>query len=71
VDYEGGGAYAAVDGEGEIALRLDGEALKPVRVVDPGLFELTVHERSERHRLEIEPSPGLQIYSIQFAAGVP
>src|SRR3954451_2648951 len=29
VDYEGGGAYAAVDGEGEIALRLDGEALKP------------------------------------------
>jgi hypothetical protein len=70
-DYEAGGAYAATDGEGEISVWLDGEAQEPVTVTHPGLQELSSHERSERHRLELEPSPGLQIYSIQFAAGVP
>lgn len=71
LDYEASGAYAAADGEGEITLRLDGESLDPIEVVDPGLYELTVHERSERHTLEVEPSPRVQIYSLQFAAGVP
>jgi hypothetical protein len=42
-----------------------------VRVTHPGLLELTAHDRTERHSLELEPSPGVLIYSIQFAAGVP
>ena len=71
LDYEAGGAYAATDGDGEIAIRLDGEPLDPTRVTHPGLHELASHERTERHRLTLEPSPGLLIYSIQFAAGVP
>jgi hypothetical protein len=71
LEYEGGGAYAATDGEGEIAIRMDGEEIEPVRVRYPGLQELTSHDHSERHALELEPSPGLLIYSIQFAAGVP
>ena len=69
--YEAGGAYAATDGEGEIAIQLDGRQLEPVRVTHAGLQELTAHERTERHSLELQPSPGLQIYSIQFAAGIP
>jgi hypothetical protein len=69
--YEAGGAYAATDGEGEIALRLDGEAREPIVVDAPGLQELTLHDHTEKHRLELEPSPGLLIYSIQFAAGIP
>jgi hypothetical protein len=40
-------------------------------VTHPGLQELTAHERTERHHLRLEPSPGVLIYSIQFAAGVP
>jgi len=71
LSYQAGGAYAATDGEGEIAIRMDGERMDPVRVTHPGLQELTSHGRTERHALELEPSPGLLIYSIQFAAGIP
>jgi hypothetical protein len=71
LSYEAGGAYAATDGEGEIAIRVDGEEREAVRVAHSGLQELTIHDRTERHELELEPSPGLLIYSIQFAAAVP
>jgi hypothetical protein len=71
VAYEAGGAYAATDGEGEIRLRLDGEPLDAVMVTHPGLQELALHERSESHTLELEPSPRVRLYSLQFAAGVP
>jgi hypothetical protein len=69
--YEAGGSYAATDGEGRIEIRVDGEARDAIEVTHPGLQELTVHERTERHTLRLEPSPGLLVYSIQFAAGVP
>jgi hypothetical protein len=71
LEYEAGGACAATDGEGEITVRVDGEPADTVRVTHPGLQELISHDRTERHRLELEPSPGLLIYSIQFAAGLP
>ncbi|HSD23515.1 MAG TPA: hypothetical protein VLB79_04230 [Solirubrobacterales bacterium] len=71
LEYEAGGAYAATDGEGEITIRVDGEPRDPVEVSVPGLQELTAHDRTERHALRLEPSPGVLIYSIQFAAGVP
>jgi hypothetical protein len=71
LDYEAGGAYAATDGVGEISLRMDGKSIEPIRVTHPGLQELTSHDHTERHRLELELSPGLLIYSIQFAAGTP
>ena len=70
-EYEAGGAYAATDGEGEITISVDAETRDPVEIRDPGLQELTTHERTERHTLRLEPSPGLLIYSIQFAAGIP
>jgi hypothetical protein len=69
--YEAGGAYAATDGDGEIDLSIDGRPMERLRVTHPGLQELTSHERTERHTLRLEPSPGLLLYSIQFAAGVP
>jgi hypothetical protein len=71
ISYQAGGAYAATDGGGEISIRVDGEARDPIEVSHPGLQQLTVHDRTERHRLELEPAPGLLIYSIQFAAGLP
>lgn len=71
LDYEAGGAYAATDGEGRIDVRIDGEEGDPVEVTHPGLQELTFHERTERHSLELRPTPGLLVYSLQFAAGVP
>ena len=71
ITYRAGGAYAATDGDGEIAISVDGEPRTPVRITHPGLQELTSHERTEGHTLRLEPSPGLLVYSIQFAAGVP
>jgi hypothetical protein len=70
-EYEAGGAYAAADGEGEIAVRLDGEDRGSIEIDFPGLQELTVHDRTERHRITLDPSPAVSIYSIQFAAGLP
>jgi hypothetical protein len=70
-EYRAGGVYAATDGEGEIAIRVDGEEYAPIQVSYPGLQELTLHEHTEEHGIRLEWSPGLSIYSIQFAAGVP
>jgi hypothetical protein len=71
LEYGAGGAYAATDGEGEIEIWVDDQELEPVRVDHSGLQELTSHERTERHHLRLDPSPGLLIYSIQFAAALP
>jgi hypothetical protein len=71
LSYEAGGAYAAVDGVGKIAVRLDDADREPVPVSDPGLVELVAHERTERHRIELSPSGELRVYSIQFAAAPP
>jgi hypothetical protein len=71
IEYEAGGAYAATDGEGRIDIRVDGTPGEPIDVKHAGLQELTAHEHTERHRLELEPSPGLLLYSIQFPAALP
>jgi hypothetical protein len=67
VPYEAGGAFLAAGGAGEVAVRLDGEPRDPVAIDRPGLHPVAVHERHERHRLELEPGPGVEIYSVQFA----
>jgi hypothetical protein len=71
VAYEAGGAYVATDGEGRIEMWIDGEEQDPVEIAHPGLRELTAHDHTERHSLELRPGPGLLVYSLQFAAGVP
>jgi hypothetical protein len=70
-EYEAGGAYAATAGEGEIAIRVDGEERGSIEVTFPGLQKLTSHERTEKHSLSLEPTAGLRVYSVQFSAGVP
>ena len=69
--YEAGGAFLAADGEGEVALSVDGEPREPVAIRHPGLHALTAHERHESHRLELRPSPGVALYSVQFAPAPP
>jgi hypothetical protein len=71
VPYEAGGAFATAEGNGEIALELDGSARESVAIDGPGLYSLTEHERHEQHELLLRPSPGLRIWSVSFAAGVP
>jgi hypothetical protein len=71
VDYEAGGAYATVEGAGEIATALDGVPSGVIEVAASGLYQMVEHPRHEAHRLTLHPSPGLRIWSVGFAAGVP
>jgi hypothetical protein len=71
IPYEAGGVYATVEGEGEMAVELDGAAAEPVPVAGAGLYPLAEHPRHERHTLVLQPSLGLRIWSISFAAGTP
>jgi hypothetical protein len=68
--YEGAGAAVTVDGEGELVYELDGEPRR-VEIAAPGLYELSSHERHEPHRLRLHPSPGLELWCVAFAPGVP
>ena len=69
--YEAGGAFATVEGEGELAASLDGVALDPLEVDGPALYPLAEHARHEAHEIALRPSPGLRVWSVSFAAGVP
>ncbi|HSI79072.1 MAG TPA: hypothetical protein VK919_00330 [Solirubrobacterales bacterium] len=71
VEYEGAGAYAAVDGAGKLRVRLDEGPQRVIGVDVAGLYELAEHERHERHRLELSPGPGVDVYALSFAAGPP
>ena len=71
ISYEAGGAYATVEGNGEIAIELDGALQRTVEIDGPALYGLAEHPRHERHTLTLRPSPGLRVWSLSFAAGTP
>lgn len=78
IEYAGGGAYATVEGIGELAGQLDGGSAasqggsaEPVPIDGPALYPLAEHPRHERHKLTLRPSPGLKLWSISFSAGLP
>lgn len=71
VEYEAGGTYTTVEGEGGIAITLDGKKHGPIAIDCPALYTLAEHLSHEAHTLVLRPSPGLRVWSISFAAGVP
>jgi hypothetical protein len=81
VPYKAGGAHVTAEGTGEIAVELDGAtagsggsddgSAEPLRIDGPALYTLAEHPRHERHDLTLRPTPGLRIWSLSFAAGVP
>ena len=71
IPYEAGGAYATVEGSGEIGFALDGASPQTVRIDGPALYAFAEHPRHEQHSLTLRPSSGLRIWSVSFAAGVP
>jgi len=71
VPYEAGGAYVTAEGEGEIAVELDGSELDPIAISGPALHTLVEHVHHEQHTLSLQPSHGLRIWSVSFSAGVP
>jgi hypothetical protein len=71
VTYEAGSAHATVEGAGELRIELDGEPRGSVAVDGAALYELAAHRRHESHALVLRPEPGLRVWSVSFAAGVP
>ncbi len=71
IDYEAGEAWATVDGSGSLAFSLDGGAEHTIEVGAPGAYRLASHREHERHRLSLRATPGLSVYAVGFAAGVP
>jgi hypothetical protein len=71
LDYAAGAAYAAVDGEGRVAVRIDGGEPREHAVAEPGLLELAEHEVHGEHALELIVGPGVRVWAISFAPGVP
>ncbi len=75
LEYAAGGAHASIEGEGELAITLDpgtgDEQRSAVAVRGPGLYDLALHPRHERHTISIAATGDLAIYSLSFSAGVP
>jgi hypothetical protein len=71
VEYEAGGAYATLEGQGQLTIALDGNQPSQLEIDGPNLYELAEHPHHQAHRLKLSPSDGLRIWSISFAAGVP
>ncbi|HXV05828.1 MAG TPA: hypothetical protein VFP23_08015, partial [Solirubrobacterales bacterium] len=71
ISYEAGGAFATLEGQGKLSLSLDGSEPTPIEIDGPALYPLVEHPRHEAHHLTLRPSPGLKVWSISFAAGVP
>lgn len=71
LDYQAGGAFATLEGAGEIEIESDGEWLRPVSTAGAGLYTLAEHPSHEAHSLVLRPTPGLRVWSVSFAAGAP
>lgn len=71
LDYQAGGAYATVEGEGELLIELDGRWSDPMSIAEPGLVALAEHPRHEAHDLLLRPTPGIRVWSLSFAPGIP
>jgi hypothetical protein len=71
INYEAGGAFATVEGTGTLSVTIDGVDAHQLQIDGPHLYPLAEHDRHGSHHLILEPSPGLRIWSVSFAAGIP
>jgi hypothetical protein len=71
LEYEAGGAWAAVDGRGLLRVSLDGAPATTIAAEAPGAYELAEHDRHGPHRLTLGASRDLAVYSVGFSAGLP
>jgi hypothetical protein len=69
--YAAGGAYVSVDGRGALDAELDGRGGTTIAIDAPGLYEVALHDHHEEHGLRLRPTPGVRVWSVSFAAGVP
>ena len=71
LEYAAGGAFASVDGEGELRVVIDDQAERRVAIEAAGLVELASHPRHSEHRLRLACDRTVSLYSVSFAPGLP
>lgn len=70
VEYAGAGAWAALDGQGTVEVRRDGEpAARTITVDAPGMYELASYASHGVHEVRLDLEPGIRVWSVAFAAG--
>lgn len=70
-DYEAGGVFIAADGNGAVRYSIDDGPTSELWVDQPELIELESHPFHETHHLRIKADPGVRIWSVTFAPGMP
>lgn len=71
VEYGAGAAFVTAEGNGRMEVQLDDLPPDSIDVAGPALYTLAEHPRHEQHTVTVLPSPGLRIWSLSFAAGIP
>lgn len=66
VEYAGGGAWAALDGEGSVAVAVDGEPSGRVELDAPGLYELASHPMHGMHEVRLDLEGPIRVWSLAF-----
>jgi hypothetical protein len=69
VTYEGAGASAVLDGEGEVDIELDGRPLRTIVLDGPRLYELVNSPEHEQHALRLRFRAPARAYAFSFAPG--
>ena len=71
VEYEAGGCFVVAEGEGELRAILDDGPVRELALSPAALLEVAQHPRHESHRLRVEATPGVRIWAVSFAPGLP
>lgn len=70
IEYAGGGAWAALDGAGEVAVEVDGKERSRFELDGPGLYELARHDKHGMHEVAMKLDGDVRVWSVAFAPGV-
>lgn len=70
VSYEGATAAAILDGDGKLALEVDGQLRRIIHLEGPRLYKLVESGQHEQHELKLRFNDAARAYAFSFAPGV-
>jgi Thioredoxin like C-terminal domain/AhpC/TSA family len=69
ISYQGAGAVAVLDGEGEVELLVDGKQVRTLTLDGPRLYELVNSSQHEEHELTLRFRDEALAYAFSFVPG--